>query len=188
VSVDPLNDSRAPIQSLSVPQRLKMFYEQQEAAEEREAEAARYQREAEAEAFTMQTVARQRAELYLTGHTTEELTAWRNEQRATRDAKIAELERELGRLKGLPDPDLPRMARSASLWSKQAPAAPSDPVEALLHRANNVPGAEFMRRQVEQHDARQEAARQVSRQAEIEWLEMQVKREAEADRRGYISR
>jgi hypothetical protein len=166
---------QAPIESLSVPQRVKAYLERQEAAEEREAEAARYQRQAEAEAFAMHQEQRRRIERYVQGHTTEELTAWRTEQRQIREAKINELEEQLRRLKGLPDPDLP-VQRSASAWVQE-------PIESLLHRANNIPGAEVVARMVERFDLEREAARSRQADAEISRLEQVVNGGT-----GYISR
>jgi hypothetical protein len=169
--MDPLNDLRAPIESLSAPQRVKMFLERQEQQEEQERAAAAYQREAEAEAFTMQTIARQRIEKYVQGHTSEELAEWKRERQQLRDAKIAELEEQLRRLKGLPDPDLPRMQRSANPWREE-------PVESLLARSKAVGEDPFMRRMVERFDLEQEAARSRRAQAEISRADADARAEA----------
>jgi hypothetical protein len=171
VTVDPLNDLRAPIESVSTPERMRRFFCAQEQAEEREAEAARYQREAEAEAFTMQTIARQRVEKYLMGHTSEELASWKREQLEVREAKIAEHEDALRKLRGLPDPDLPRVQRSANPWREE-------PIDSLLYRAKNVPGAEFMARQVERFDLEREAARSRRAQAAIARADADARAEA----------
>jgi hypothetical protein len=157
-----LDAMRLPIESLSVPERLNRYYSAQEAAEEREREAARYQKEAEREAWAMNEEARRRIQRFVQGHTDEELAAWRNEQRQTREAKIAELECELGRLKGLPDPDLP-VQRSA--------ARPDSAEAQLALDARHAPGREFMRRMVADDDQRRELARSRKAQAELARLE-----------------
>jgi hypothetical protein len=177
--VDPLHASQAPIESLTVAQRLNRFYTAQEQAEEREAEAARYQREAAIEAFSQAREQRQRIERYMRGYTTEEMTAWRTEQQQIREAKIAELERELGRLKGLPDPDLP-VQRSANPWREE-------PVESLLERAKAAGDDPYMKRAVERFDLEREAERSRRADAEISRLEQAVNggtvtRQAEVDR------
>jgi hypothetical protein len=158
-----LDASRLPIEDLTLPQRVARFWTQQEAEEDRQAEAKRYQRQAELEAHLMQVEARQRLERYMTGHTSEQLAEWKRQQTQERDAKIEQLERELARLKGLPDPDLPVM--------RSAPHAAETQTEALLARSREISADPFMRAQVAAFDARQESIRRAGRQDEIRKLE-----------------
>jgi hypothetical protein len=161
-----MNSMRAPIESLSVPERLNRYYTAQEEAENREAEAARYQREAEREAWAMQQEARQRIQRYVRGYTDEELAQQESERQQFKQARITELEEQLRRLRGEPDPDK-KVTRSATAFT-------TEPVESLLARAKAAGDNPFMRRQVEMFDLQREAARSRQAQAEISRLEQAV--------------
>jgi hypothetical protein len=162
-----LDASRLPIEDLPLPQRVARFWTQQEAEEDRQAEAKRYQRQAELEAHLMQVEARQRLERYMTGHTSEQLAEWKRQQTQERDARIEQLERELHRLRGLPDPDLPVM--------RSAPHAAETQTDALLARGREISADPFMRAQVAAFDVRQETIRRAERQAEIRHVEQLVR-------------
>jgi hypothetical protein len=168
-----LDASRLPIEDLTLPQRVARFWTQQEAEEDRQAEARRYQRQAELEAHLMQTEARQRLERYMTGHTSEQLAEWKRQQTQERDARIEQLERELARLRGLPDPDLPQLGRAQS--------QPTE-TEALIARSREVSSNPLVLRMVREFDERQELRRSRERQAEIRRLEQAVSGQAEITR------
>ena len=110
--MNPLARMQGEIASLSVPERARQAMLREEAAEDRQAEAARYERIARAEAIQMQMAQRQRIERYQQGYTSEEMAAWEAEREELRRGRIAELEAELKRLA----PDHPYFVRRSAGW------------------------------------------------------------------------
>jgi hypothetical protein len=158
-----MDSMRAPIQSVPVTERLRRYYCAQEDAENREAEAAAYAKAAEREAWAMQQEQRRRIQRFVRGYTDEELAQQESERQQLKQARITELEEQLRRLRGEPDPDK-KVTRSATPFT-------TEPVESLLARAKAAGDNPFMRRQVEMFDLEREAARSRQAQAEISRLE-----------------
>src|SRR5262245_27246380 len=86
--MNPFFDQQGEIQAVSPPERWRQFADAQEEAEDRKREADRYNKIARAEAAQMMTVARQRAEIWQTGETTEQRMARESEQRQINEAKV----------------------------------------------------------------------------------------------------
>jgi hypothetical protein len=159
--MDPLLAAQAEIASLGPLQRVQAIMLKQEAEENRQAEAARYERIARAEAVQMATYQRQRIERYQQGHTSEELAAENARREEIREAKIEEHLRELRRLDPARFGDGVRRARGPVQDTGRPPA--------MLARDR-----EFMLDQVRRYSERRENTERLRRQQAIARLERQA--------------
>ena len=134
-----------------------------DAAEEREAEAARQQRLAESEAAAMHLAAAERSQLARQGYTDRELADLRRQREADKQARVAELLNELQRL----DPT------TAAAFQAERSRAVSDMDEAIS-RSRAMDGDPFMRGQVMRFDQDRANDDRWYRQREIARLEREL--------------
>lgn len=165
--MDPQLEMAGDIRSMTPVVRAREMMERSEAEEARQAEVQRYNREMQAEAVARNTLARQRAEIYTRGYTSEQLNAWNTEREQVRQAKIDEHLAELRRL------DPARFGDAGVRRYGFEHAADAEAAAAVLRRARQMEAecGGFMRRMVAEYDERRFGPERAAALAEMARLE-----------------
>jgi hypothetical protein len=157
---------RGEVVPLGPLERARLQGEAAERAEQAEADQKRLEAAERAEFGLLVREAAERAEISRQGYSNRELAEYNQRQAAEKRERIDQLERELRRLRGQPDPDKP-VARSASRQSE---------TDRLLARARQMDSDGVMRRMVEELHQRQAARASAIRRSQADELERPIGR------------